>query len=117
MLVGDFFTMLIQDTQTKVQEKNLDFYILYYTYHNINIPFDCKTIGFALKSLGYQKNYVAITLSKMVRNRYLSEPQLGVYVMDQRSFEILESHDPDIAKEIKSKLKYDKTVSCQKSTC
>ena len=108
--------MLLQKTETNVQ-KNLDFYILYYTFHNINVPFDCKTISFALRNLGYRKNYVAITLSKLVRNRYLYEPILGVYVMTERGFEVLETNDPVFAKEIKSKLRYDKTVNCQKSIC
>jgi len=96
--------------------KNLDYYVLYYTYHNINIPFDCKTIHFVLQGLSYRKNYLAMTLSKLVRNRYLTEPQLGIYVMTDESFEIIETTNPILAKEIKSKLHYDKTVSCQKST-
>jgi len=96
--------------------KNLEFYILYYTYHNLNIPFDCKTICFAINGLGYQKNYVAMTLSKLKRMRYISEPRLGIYVMNRESFEIIQTTNPEFAKEIKSKLVYDKTVSCQKSS-
>lgn len=97
-------------------KKNLEFYILYFTYHNLNIPFDCKTICYAINGLGYQKNYVAMTLSKLKRMRYISEPRLGIYVMNEESFEIIQTTNPEFAKEIKSKLMYDKTVSCQKSS-
>ena len=98
-------------------KKNLEYYILYYIYHNLNIPFDCKTICFAISGLGYHKNYVAMTLSKLKKMRYISEPRLGIYVMTDESFEIIQTTNPEFAKEIKSKLMYDKTVSCQKSSC
>jgi len=111
VLVGDFFGMLIQK-RAEEKGKGLDFYILYYTFHNINIPFDCKTLGFALSGLNYKKNYLAMTLSKLVRNRFLDEQALGIYCMTQESFEILSTLDPVIAKEIKSRLMYDKTVKC-----
>jgi len=113
VLVGDFFGMLLQKSEDQ-KGKGLDFYILYYTFHNINIPFDCKTIGFALRALGYQKNYLAMTLSRLVRCRFLSEPKLGIYCMTQDTFEILKTLDPQLAQEIKSRLKYDKTVECPK---
>jgi hypothetical protein len=105
--------MLIQKSQIE-KGKALDYYILYYTFHNINIPFDCKTIGFALRGLGYQKNYLAMTLSRLVKCRFLAEPKLGIYCMTQDTFEILHTIDPELAQEIKSRLKYDKTVNCPK---
>lgn len=57
-----------------------------------------------------------MTLSKLKRMRYISEPRLGIYVMNRESFEIIQTTNPEFAKEIKSKLVYDKTVSCQKSS-
>ncbi len=116
MLVGDFFAMMLIHPKNELK-KNLEFYILYYTYHNLNIPFDCKTICFAIESIGYQKNYVAMTLSKLKKMRYISEPKLGIYVMDETSFEIIQTTNPELAKEIKSKLIYDKSVNCQQSSC
>jgi len=115
VLVGVFFDMMLIKEESETRKK-LEYYILYYTYHNINIPFDCKTIYFAIESLGYQKNYVAMTLSKLVQRRYLTEPQLGIYVMTKDSFEIIQTTNPDFAKQIKSRLKYDKTVKCQNSS-
>jgi len=114
-VVGDFFGMLIQKSESE-REKALDFYILYYTFDNFNIPFDCKTISFALRALGYQKNYLAITLSRLVRCRFLAEPERGIYCMTQDTFEILKTLDPDLAQEIKSRIKYDKTVKCPNFT-
>ena len=111
MLVGDFFGMLIQKSENQ-RTKALDYYILYYTFHNLNIPFDCKTISFALRGLGYQKNYLAMTLSRLVRCRFLAEPKLGIYCMTQDTFEILKTLDPELSQEIKSRLHYDKTVEC-----
>ena len=60
------------------EKKSLDFYILFYTYHNRNVPFNVKTILFTMKGLGYQKNYLAMTISKLSKLRYLSEPDLGI---------------------------------------
>lgn len=113
MLVGDFFGMLVQKREEE-KGKGLDFYILYYTFHNINIPFDCKTLGFALRGLNYKKNYLAMTLSKLVRSRFLDEQALGIYCMTQDSFKMLNTLDAQLAKEIKSRLKYDMTVKCPK---
>ncbi len=115
MLVGVFFDMMLikEESQTR---KKLEYYILYYTFHNMNIPFDCKTITFAIKSLKYGKGYIAMTLSNLVHRRYLTEPEVGIYVMTEDSFEIIQTTNPDFAKEIKSRLKYDKTVKCQNSS-
>jgi len=107
--------MLIQKSENQ-KGKGLDFYILYYTFHNINIPFDCKTIGFALRALGYQKNYLAMTLSRLVKCRFLAEPKLGIYCMTQDTYEILQTIDPELSQEIISRLRYDKTVECPKFT-
>jgi hypothetical protein len=103
--------MLIQKREEE-KGKALDFYILYYTFHNINIPFDNKTLGFALSGLNYKKNYLAMTLSKLVKTRFLEEQSNGIYCMTQDSFKILDTLDPQLAKELKSRLKYDKTVKC-----
>ncbi len=116
--------MMLQKSQTKLS-KNLDFYILWYSYQlmeltkylPINVTFDNKTILFALRGLGYQKNYIAMTLSKLVRIKYLNEPEIGVYKMTEDCFEIIKVTNPEFAKEIKSKLTYDKTVNWQKSSC
>jgi len=115
VLVGDFFDMMLIHPKNQIK-RNLEFYILYYTYHNLNIPFDCKTICFAIRGLGYQKNYVAMCLSRLVKMRYISEPKLGIYLMDKESIEIIQTTNPELSKEIKSKLMYDKTVSCPKSS-
>jgi len=108
--------MMLVDLQTQVK-RNLEFYILYYTYHNRNVPFSCKTISFALKELKYKSTYVGITLSRLRRCRYLTEPILGIYVMTEESFQFIKDTNPELAQEIKSKLKYQKTVNCQKSIC
>ena len=113
---GVFFAMMLEKSQSETK-KNLEYYILYYTYHNLNIPFDCRTICFAISGLGYQKNYVAMTLSRLKKMRYISEPKLGIYLMNEENFEIIKTTNPEFAKELKLKLVYDKTVSCQKSTC
>lgn len=107
--------MMLVNAQTELK-RNLEFYILYFTYHNRNVPFSCKTISFALKELKYKNSYIGITLSKLRRFRYLTEPILGVYVMTEKSFQSIKDTNPDLAQEIKSKLKYQKTVNCQKST-
>ena len=108
--------MMLQKSQSETK-KNLEYYVLYYTYHNLNIPFDCRTICFAISDIGYQKNYVAMTLSRLKKMRYISEPKLGIYVMNETSFEIIQTTNPELAKEIKSKLMYDKSVNCQQSSC
>jgi len=108
--------MMLVNPQTELK-RNLEFYILYYTYHNRNVPFSCKTIAFALKELKYKNSYIGITLSKLRRFRYLTEPRLGVYVMTDDSFQSIKDTNPDLAQEIKSKLMYDRSVNCQKSIC
>lgn len=97
--------MMLVNPQTELK-RNLEFYILYYTYHNRNVPFSCKTISFALKELKYKNSYIGITLSKLRRFRYIAEPKLGVYMMTDESFQSIKDINPELAQEIKSKLKY-----------
>ncbi len=104
--------MLIQKREQE-RGKGLDFYILYYAFHNINIPFDCKTLAFALRGLDYKKNYLAMTLSRLKKCRFLTEEAHGIYCMTQESFKMLDTLDPVLAKELKCRLKFEKSVECQ----
>lgn len=115
-MVGDFF-MSIQNQVSKNEKKNpLDFYILWIGYHHLNLPFNAKTMMYALKGLGYQKNYLAMTLSKLSRKRFLFTDNCGIFLMTETTFEHIEIVNPALAKDIKSKLMYDKLLNCQKST-
>ena len=104
MLAGDFFAMLVICENQLEQKKDLAFFILCYTYMHRNIPFNCKSLSFALKSLGYKKSYVAISLSKLRRLRFLIEPELGIYVMTDETFELINKTNPKLAQEIKVKV-------------
>jgi len=108
--------MMLQKLQSEVK-KNLEFFILSYTLQNQEVPFNCKTISYALRELNYQKNYIAITLSKLVKFKYLSEPELGVYVMSNDTFQVIENTNPVLAQEIKSNMKCNNVRNWQKSIC
>ena len=114
MLVGDFFMMLQNLQEIK---KNLEFFILSFTLQYRDVPFNCKTISYALRGLNYQKNYIAITLSKLVRFKYISEPELGVYIMTNDTFKVIENTNPVLAQEIKSNMKCNNIENWQKSIC
>lgn len=114
--------MMLENLQSELppvilNKKNLEFFILSYTLQNQNVPFNCKTISYALKGLNYQKNYIAITLSKLVRFKYISEPELGVYVMTNEAFQVIKNTNPVLAQEIKSNMKCDNVRNWQKSIC
>lgn len=106
------FQVYAEQVRTK---KDLSFFILYYMYKHQNIPFNSKSLSFALKSLGYKKSYVAISLSKLRRLRFLSEPEVGIYVMTGEAFDSIQRLDPKLAQEIKYKVTNNNTESWQKS--
>ncbi len=109
--------MSAQAQKSKSERKvPLDFYILWLGYHHMNIPFNAKTMMYALKGLGYQKNYLAMTLSKLSKKRFLFTDELGIFLMTEITFEHIEIVNPTLAKDIKSKLMYDKLLNWQKST-
>jgi len=108
-----------EQTQKSKNEKkaSLDFYILWLTFHHMNIPFNAKTMMYALRGLGYQKNYLAMTLSKLSKKRFLFTDRLGVFLMTEQTFEHIEVVSPSLAEDIKSKLVYNKLLNWQKSIC
>lgn len=107
--------MMLQNLESEIK-KNLEFFILSYTLQNQDVPFNCKTICYALREINYQKNYIAITLSKLVKIKYLSEPELGVYVMTYDTFQVIENTNPVLAQEIKSNM-CNNIGNWQKSIC
>jgi len=88
--------------------KNIEFYFLNFFYNNRNLPFNAKTLHCHFKCMGYKQGYTAISLSKLGRARYLSEPEIGVYMMRDSDFDKIKKLNPQLAESIKLKINHNK---------